>query len=111
MQPFFRTHELDSKTLKEMRSYTYVGLKPLGAIHSGPPPKIGIFRPALPRLSGFNNRISLEITIGVQFSKIPPSPGKPGVLNGWPLKKFLSGLEKKIFLFLIKPYIHLADFG
>ena len=60
----------------------------LGAIHLGRPTKIGIFRPPLPRLSGLNNRIPLKITIEVRFSKTPPPPGKPDVLNGWPLINF-----------------------
>ena len=74
----------------------------LGAIHLGRPAKIRKFRPPLPRLSGFNNRIPLEITIDVRFSKTPPPPGKPDVLNGWPLtrlhkivrdnKQWISGL-------------------
>ena len=46
-----------------------------------------IFRPPLPRVSGFNNRISREITIDVRFSKTPPPSGKPDVLNGWLLNK------------------------
>ena len=33
--------------------------------------KIEIFRPPLPRLSGFNNRIPMKITIDVRFSKTP----------------------------------------
>ena len=57
----------------------------LGVIHLGRPAKIGIFRPPLPRLSGLNNRIPLKITIDVRFFKTPPPPGKPDVLNGWPL--------------------------
>ena len=47
--------------------------------------KIRILRPPLPRLSRLNKGIPLEITIDVQFSKTLPPPGKPDVLNGWPL--------------------------
>ena len=61
------------------------------------------FQTPLPRQSGFNNRIPLEITIDVRFSKTPPPPGKPDVLNGWPLKHFCRleyWLISKLWIFV-----------
>ena len=36
-------------------------------------------------MSGLNNRIPTKITIDVRFPETPPPPGKPDVLDGWPL--------------------------
>ena len=43
------------------------------------------FQTPLPRVSGLNNRIPTKITIDVRFPETPPPPGKPDVLDGWPL--------------------------
>ena len=51
--------------------------------------KIEIFRPPAPlliRLSGFNKRNSMEITIDIRF-KTPPPPDKADVLDGCPLRE------------------------
>ena len=79
----------------------------ISSVENGPA-KIRIFRPTLPCVSGFNNRMPLKKTIGVRDFWVFLTSGKPDVVYGWPLIFFMGNEHfwwkfggSKIFLYYI----------